>query len=131
MIDPKRSELMRKVRRESTGPELIVRKLLSEHGYRYRLNVKGLPGSPDIVFKGRRKVIFVHGCFWHRHSGCRLASMPKTRVEFWKDKFKANVTRDRRKEKQLRADDWEVLTVWQCQTKDTKALAKILNSFLQ
>lgn len=83
------------------------------HGYRFRVNIKGLPGSPDVAFTGRRKAVFVHGCFWHRHPGCRYASEPKTRKEFWKAKFIANIERDIRKKKELEELGWATNTVWE------------------
>src|SRR4051812_3249076 len=96
-IDPAtRSAVMARVRSKNTRPELIVRKLLFAAGYRYRLHVRTLPGSPDLVFPGRKKVIFVHGCFWHRHENCNLARMPKSRVEFWSVKLNGNRQRDQR-----------------------------------
>lgn len=125
-----RSRLMGKVRGKDTSPEMAVRKAAHALGYRFRLHRRGLPGSPDLVFPGRRKAIFVHGCFWHRHPGCRLASMPKTRVEFWQAKFARNVERDAEVEGKLRADGWDVLTVWQCETRDVERLTAALREFL-
>lgn len=113
---------MRAVRREDTKPELLVRKSLHALGLRFRLHRKDLPGSPDIVLPKHRTVIFVHGCFWHRHPGCRLASTPKTRQYYWLPKFDANVERDARKILQLEALGWHVLVVWECETKDPSAL---------
>lgn len=121
---------MRSVRQKKTKPEMVVRRALHGLGYRFRTNMRGLPGSPDLAFTARRKAIFVHGCFWHRHSGCRLASIPKTRVEFWEEKFARNVERDVRKAAELVADDWEVLTVWECQTRDLGRLLPRLTEFL-
>src|SRR5260370_9001780 len=95
-IAPERSALMARIGPKNSAPELTVRRLLHGNGYRFRLHRRDLPGSPDIVFTARRKVIFVHGCFWHRHPGCRLASMPKTRSVFWAEKFSANIARDER-----------------------------------
>jgi len=111
----KRSAIMQAVRSKNTGPEQALRRALHKLGFRYRLHVRNLPGSPDLVFPGRRKVIFVHGCFWHRH-GCRKGrSMPATRKAFWEAKFKSNRTRDRRHRERLRRDGWALLTVWECQ----------------
>lgn len=127
-----RSALMAKVRGRDTKPELIVRKTLHALGYRFRLQAKELPGRPDIVMRPRKKVIFVHGCFWHRHPGCRLASTPKTRTEFWQAKFEANVARDRRNVDALVADGWRVLVVWECQIKkDAHTLPAVLTSFVE
>lgn len=91
-------------------------------GKRFRLHRRDLPGTPDIVLPGAKKAIFVHGCFWHRHPGCSKASTPKTRQAFWLDKFDRNVERDRRKERDLRSAGWDVLTIWECETRDIAAL---------
>ena len=112
---------MRAVRSKDTTPELAVRKLAHALGYRFRLHRRELPGSPDLVFPGRRKVVFVHGCFWHRHAGCaRGASTPATRRGFWEAKFARNVARDRRDRRRLRAAGWGVMVVWECQTRFPK-----------
>jgi DNA mismatch endonuclease (patch repair protein) len=109
-----RSRHMAKIGPKDSKPELLVRAFLREHGIGYRLHVKGLPGRPDVVMPGRKVVIFVHGCFWHRHPGCRYAYNPKTRPEFWATKFAQNVERDQRVTTQLEADGWKVLVVWEC-----------------
>ena len=93
---------------------MFVRRLVFALGYRYRLHVSGMPGRPDLVFSGRRKVIFVHGCFWHRHARCRLARLPKSRLEFWISKLEANKRRDRKNVRALRRKGWTVLTIWEC-----------------
>ncbi|MFG0865173.1 very short patch repair endonuclease [Pseudomonas sp. FYR_7] len=116
------SRRMRAVKREHTSPELTVRRLLHALGLRFRLHKRALPGSPDIVLSKHRTVIFVHGCFWHRHPGCRYASVPKTRQEYWIPKFMANIERDARKASELEALGWRVLTVWECETRDLAAL---------
>lgn len=121
---------MRSVRQKKTKPEMAVRSALHGLGYRFRANARGLPGSPDLAFTARRKAIFVHGCFWHRHPGCRLASMPKTRVGFWEEKFARNVERDARKVADLEAKGWKALTVWECQTRDMEGLMSELIGFL-
>lgn len=121
---------MSRVRRSNTAPEMIVRRLLFSRGYRYRLNQKNLPGSPDIVFPGRKKAIFVHGCFWHAHQGCSLATIPKTRTEFWQAKFAANKLRDVRVETALHERGWTTLTIWQCETRDLVGLERRLVHFL-
>lgn len=125
-----RSENMRRVRRQNTGPELAVRQLLHSQGWRYRIHVRGLPGTPDIVFPSRKKAIFVHGCFWHGHDGCRFARLPKTRSAFWERKISANKERDRAKEAALTEAGWTVLAVWQCQLKEPVGLLSELESFL-
>ena len=127
----KRSAIMAAVHSKNTKPELAVRKLVHAMGYRYRLHGKSLLGRPDLVFARRRKVIFVHGCFWHRHAGCKKASTPKTRPEFWQLKFDANVSRDERIEKTLVEEGWKVLTVWQCEIDNTEKLERRLNEFLE
>lgn len=121
---------MAAVHSKNTKPEMVVRKLVFGMGYRYRLHSAKLPGKPDMVFPGKCKVIFVHGCFWHRHKGCRYATSPKTRVDFWEGKFTANVARDKRTERELKKLGWSVLTVWQCQLKEPERLAKRLDDFL-
>ena len=93
---------------------MFVRRLVFALGYRYRLHVSGMPGRPDLVFSGRRKVIFVHGCFWHRHARCKLARLPKSRLEFWIPKLDANRRRDRKNVRALRRKGWAVLTIWEC-----------------
>lgn len=117
-----RSDIMRAVKRAHTAPEMIVRQELHALGLRFRLHRRDLPGSPDIVLPRLRTVIFVHGCFWHRHSDCRYATTPKTRQEYWLPKFAANIERDARKEAQLQALGWRVLLVWECETKRREEL---------
>lgn len=122
---------MAAVRSVHTKPELAVRKLLHRMGYRYRLHGAALPGKPDLVFPSRRKVVFVHGCFWHRHPRCRYATSPKTRIEFWQNKFASNVARDRRVKRKLRAAGWAVMTVWQCELKEPDKLVAKIDDFLK
>lgn len=122
-VDAMRSHIMRSVRQAHTGPEMVVRKVLHGLGLRFRLQRRDLPGTPDVVLPRHRTAIFVHGCFWHRHPGCRKATMPKTRVEFWRDKFDRNVARDCEKESALVQAGWHVLTIWECETRDPDALA--------
>lgn len=124
-----RSNLMRQVRGKDTAPEMIVRRLAFAEGYRYRLHRKGLPGKPDLVFPGRRKAIFVHGCFWHGH-GCKIGRLPKSRPEFWEPKIARNQQRDAESAAALIASGWDVLTVWQCETKDREALRNRIVDFL-
>jgi DNA mismatch endonuclease (patch repair protein) len=117
-----RSDIMRAVKRAHTAPEIVVRQALHALGLRFRLYRRDLSGSPDIVLPKFRMVVFVHGCFWHRHSDCRYATTPKTRQEYWLPKFDANVERDSRKEAQLRELGWRVLVMWECETKGLEAL---------
>lgn len=125
-----RSEIMSRVRSKNSRPEMRVRRLVFAEGYRYRLHARDLPGCPDLVFRGRSKVIFVHGCFWHRHEGCALARMPKSRLDFWEPKLEANKQRDARNKKQLAREGWKVLTIWECQLKDTERLKRTIRRFL-
>lgn len=110
-----RSRIMRSVPRSSTKPEVALRRRLHAKGFRYVLNRRDLPGSPDLVLPRWRAAVFVHGCFWHRHSGCRRATTPKTRTQFWTSKFARNVERDREVEDALRAAGWRVAVVWECE----------------
>ena len=130
-IDPARSALMARVRGRNTKPEMTVRRLLHAAGFRYRLHAQELPGRPDLVFRRRRKAIFVHGCFWHRHEGCPKSTIPKTRVAFWSEKFKQNKERDARNEAALRQQGWSVMTVWECETRDLPHLLKRISEFLK
>lgn len=109
------------IRGKDTRPEMILRRGLHARGYRFRLHVRRLPGSPDLVFPGRRAVIFVHGCFWHGH-GCHLFRLPATRQEFWRAKIEGNVARDAAAEGALEADGWRVLTIWECALKGRERL---------
>jgi DNA mismatch endonuclease (patch repair protein) len=124
-----RRRIMQSVKDRDTGPEMAVRRLLHRAGYRYRLHAKGLPGSPDIVFPGRRKVVFVHGCFWHGH-GCKIGRPPKSKLDYWSAKIVANRERDARKQVELGRLGWSVLTVWQCEIADLDALEAKLRAFL-
>lgn len=110
----KRSWNMSQIRGKDTAIEVRVRKYLFGLGYRYRKNDKRLPGKPDIVLPKYRTMIFIHGCFWHRHPGCKDATTPKTRTEFWREKFSRNVENDRKHKEQLEADGWQVITLWEC-----------------
>ncbi|AXW10000.1 very short patch repair endonuclease [Ralstonia solanacearum] len=125
-----RSARMALVRAKDTKPELLVRRLVLGMGYRYRLHRRDLPGTPDLVFPGRSKVIFIHGCFWHRHAGCALARLPKSRGDFWLPKLTANAERDARNVRALRQLGWSVLTIWECQLGDTAKLANRIRRFL-
>lgn len=130
-VDTKRSSIMRAVKGKNTAPEKLVRSALHRAGYRFRLHRKDLPGKPDIVFPGKRAVVFVHGCFWHRHHGCRAASDPKTRCEFWQEKFRRNVERDDECVKRLQAAGWRVHIVWECETKRAGTFWNALDAFLR
>lgn len=125
-----RSALMARVGSKNTAPEMMVRKLLFSMGYRYRLHRADLPGKPDIVFVAKRKAIFVHGCFWHAH-GCKIGRLPKSRVRFWMAKMDRNSARDIENEDRLQGLGWDVLTVWQCETRDTVLLRERLTNFLR
>lgn len=113
-----RSRMMAGIKGRNTRPEMIVRRFLHANGYRFRLHRRDLPGSPDIVLPRFKTCIFVHGCFWHRHEGCRYATTPKTRTDFWQAKLAHNVERDARVRCALRADGWRVLTIWECELKN-------------
>lgn len=121
---------MQKVRQRDTKPEMVVRRAAHKLGYRFRLHRRDLPGSPDLVFHRHRAVLFVHGCFWHRHPDCRHASFPKANAEFWLEKFRRNVERDVRKEGELRQSGWRVFVVWECETRDLTGLRQRLSEIL-
>ncbi|MBL1256842.1 MULTISPECIES: very short patch repair endonuclease [Methylocystis] len=127
--DEKRSALMRRVRRRGTSAELTVAALCREAGLSYRLNVKSLPGAPDLANKTKRWAIFVNGCFWHRHKNCRLATIPKRNQAFWLNKFADNRARDARKVKELRSLGFRVAIVWQCEASDRTALLRRLQNW--
>ncbi len=126
----RRSWNMSRIRGKDTSPEVAVRSLLHQLGYRFRLHRKDLPGTPDVVFPGRRRVLMIHGCFWHRHPGCRYAYVPKSRTEFWLNKFKRNVARDKAAQRQLREKGWEVMVIWECELRDLNVLTDRLVEFL-
>ncbi len=117
---------MARVRGKDTAPEMRVRRIAHRMGLRFRLHRKDLPGRPDLVFPKHRLAVFVHGCFWHRHPGCRRASTPSTRAEFWQAKFDGNVARDARQQEALEAMGWKVLVLWECGLKDDEAVASAL-----
>lgn len=121
---------MQSVRTRDTGPELAVRRLLTALGQRYRLNARNLPGKPDIVFPGKRRAIFVHGCFWHGHR-CGKGRAPKSRLDYWAPKLQANRERDAAQRKALRALGWKVLTVWQCEVGNAEKMRRKLESFME
>ena len=127
----RRSEIMSRVRGRGTRPEMAVRRLVHGLGYRYRLHGKRLPGRPDLVFAARRKVIFVHGCFWHRHPGCCLARTPKSRVDFWRAKLDGNRKRDLLAQRELGELGWLSLVVWECELNDLDSVAARVTGFLE
>jgi DNA mismatch endonuclease, patch repair protein len=115
---------MSRIKNRDTKPELIVRSLLHRKGYRFRLHKKDLPGKPDIILPRFKKIVFVHGCFWHRHEGCRYAYNPKSRVSFWQDKFNQNIKRDKFVQKELFQMGWQVHVIWECEIKRIALLEK-------
>ncbi len=125
-----RSERMSRIRAKDTKPEKLVRRLVHGMGYRYRLHVRGLPGCPDLVFQGKRKIIFVHGCFWHRHPRCKNDRPPKSRRDFWLPKLQANRKRDKLCQRALRRLGWQVFVIWECETRDKPALSRKIRKFL-
>ena len=124
-----RTRTMSCIGSRNTAPELLIRSLLHRLGYRFRLHRRDLPGTPDIVLPRKRSVVFVHGCFWHGHE-CVRGALPSSNVKFWREKITGNKERDSRVQKQLRREGWRVLTLWQCQIKDTTRLEKTLIKFL-
>lgn len=116
-----RSRMMSGIKGKNSRPEILVRHLLFASGYRFRLHRRDLPGTPDIVMPGRKIAIFVHGCFWHFHHGCRFAKMPTTRADFWKAKLETNAQRDQRSIEKLQEMGWRVLCVWECATRNTES----------
>jgi DNA mismatch endonuclease, patch repair protein len=131
LSQPQRAANMAAVRGKNTVPERIVRSMVHAMGYRFRLHRKDLPGKPDLAFPTKKKAIFVHGCFWHRHEGCPRASSPKTRMQFWESKFDRNIERDRRVLLRLSKIGWESLIIWECEIKSSKDLAIRLAEFLR
>jgi len=127
----KRSWNMSRIRGKDTNPEVVVRSLLHRRGYRFRLHVKRLPGCPDIVLPKYRKVIFVHGCFWHRHPGCKYAYTPKSRQDFWTKKFQKTVERHEIVTRELEGQGWKTLVVWECETANTDKIYRKLIDFIE
>jgi DNA mismatch endonuclease (patch repair protein) len=121
---------MSRIHGKNTKPEMLVRSLLHRLGYRFRLHDKSLPGRPDIVFTARKKVIFVHGCFWHQHSGCRLARIPSTNSEFWRNKLSGNCCRDENQQIALAALGWQFHVIWECEMRDFPQLERRIEAFL-
>lgn len=124
-----RSERMRRVKGKDTKPELFVRRLVFAMGYRYRVHLRLIPGKPDIAFPNRKKAIFVHGCFWHRHIGCPNNRLPKSRLDFWLPKLDGNRRRDKKKQRELRESGWSYLVIWECETQK-KNLESRIRQFL-
>lgn len=121
---------MSRVRHRDTNPERKARRILWRLGFRYRLHSRGLPGTPDIVFASRQKVIFVHGCFWHRHPGCKNTRLPKSRLDFWGPKLRANRLRDLKNQRRLRRLGWDYMVVWECELSDPRMVASRFTRFL-
>ena len=127
----RRSAVMARIRSKDTSPELLVRRITHAMGFRYRLHVATLPGKPDLVFTRLHKIIQVHGCFWHQHEGCGDSHIPKSSVEYWKQKLTRNVSRDGENLKRLGELGWRVLTVWDCELKDVRTVTKRIRRFLE
>lgn len=127
----KRSWNMGRIRGADTKPEVIVRSRLHRMGFRFRLHQKNLPGKPDVVLAKYHTVIFVNGCYWHRHEGCRFAYVPKSRTDFWMKKFAENVERDKRVQQELTEIGWRVITIWECETSDLDELDERLRAAIQ
>jgi DNA mismatch endonuclease (patch repair protein) len=125
-----RSRIMAQVTGKNTKPEIMVRRLLWRMGFRYRLYDKYLAGKPDIVFTKKKKVIFVHGCFWHGHCGCKRAKLPESNAEYWRTKIQSNIERDAANTAKLQAAGWQVLILWECELKDMDELRSKLSNFL-
>lgn len=133
-LDPltpqQRSERMSRIRSRDTKPEMEVRRIVHSMGYRYRLRSKDIPGRPDLVFRRRKKVIFVHGCFWHQH-GCNHYKEPQSRLSFWLPKLRKNVDRDLKVQSALKELGWRSLTIWECQLKEQKKIQEIIRQFME
>jgi DNA mismatch endonuclease, patch repair protein len=129
-VSPERSAQMALVKAKDTKPEIRVRKAAHAMGLRYRLNVRELPGSPDLVFPSRKVVLFVHGCFWHRHKSCKATRMPKSRIAFWEQKFSENMARDQSAYRALRKAGWKVFTIWECETLQIDTITAVLQKIL-
>ncbi len=121
---------MSRIKAKDTRPELVARRLIHGMGYRYRLHAKDLPGKPDIVFRPRQKVIFVNGCFWHQHQGCKDNHVPKSNISYWAPKLEKTKKRDTENQRKLISSGWQVLIIWECQLKDLETLKANVRSFL-
>ncbi|WP_213378867.1 very short patch repair endonuclease [Allochromatium tepidum] len=126
-----RSRIMSLVKGRDTKPEKVVRSLLHAMGYRFRLHRNELPGKPDIVLPKYRKAIFIHGCFWHGHAGCRRAARPESNADFWNKKIDENMARDKKAQAELKNSGWDLLVIWQCEMKDLEKLRRNLNQFIK
>ncbi|MER8485910.1 DNA mismatch endonuclease Vsr [Mesorhizobium sp. M1322] len=126
-----RSRMMGRIRGKDTGPEMLVRKVAHQMGYRFRLHRHDLPGTPDIVFPARKTAMFIHGCFWHRHEGCKYCYNPKSNIDFWQRKFDNNVQRDQRVRKDLERLGWNITVIWACETADQPSLRSKLRAYLE
>lgn len=122
---------MSRIRSGNTKPEIAVRRILHFLGYRFRLHRKDLPGKPDIVLPKYKTVIFVHGCFWHRHENCKYSYNPRSRAKFWQDKFAANIERDKQSAADLKMLGWRQLVIWECETKDPENIRSIIEHFFE
>ena len=130
-LDAETSVRMAGVRQEDTAAELVVRRILSSLGHRYRVRNRDLPGSPDVANRRQRWAVFVHGCFWHRHADCKRATTPKANADFWCGKFERNMERDRDNEAKLKEMGWRVLVIWECETRDLKKLTRRIVEFFR
>lgn len=126
-----RSRIMSRIKSKGTKPEIVVRRLLHGLGYRYRLHLTHLPGRPDLVFSARRKVVFVNGCFWHYHEGCRHGHVPASNRDYWLQKLTRTRARDERNVATLKQAGWDVVTIWECQLRDIEATTQLLIEFLE
>ncbi len=126
----KRSWIMSQVRGQDTTPEIKVRSMIHRLGYRFRLHRKDLPGNPDLVFPSRKKIIFVHGCFWHGHNCSRGGRIPKANTDYWSNKLRRNIERDRRSQEALRSLGWEILIIWECDLKNPNKVISSVNRYL-
>lgn len=126
-----RSRMMSSVGGKNTEPELIVRRMLHRMGYRFRVHSRKLPGTPDVVLARHRKVIFVHGCFWHGHPGCKNGARPTSNTDFWNSKLDSNISRDATVERELEEQGWDVFVIWECEIRDKEALEKSLRKFME
>lgn len=124
--EARRSWNMSRIKAQDTIPEVKVRSLIHRAGYRFRKNVKNLPGKPDVVLRKHNTIVFVHGCFWHQHEGCKEASIPKSRTEFWTQKLMKNMERDKRQHQELIRLGWNVVTIWECETKKVDILNAVI-----
>ena len=126
-----RSENMRRIRSTGMKPEMVVRRVVHSLGYRYRLHRQDLPGRPDLVFASKRKIIFVHGCFWHQHKCCKRSHRPRSNLAYWLPKLRRNVLRDRKHMSELASAGWTVLLIWECETREIQRLAQTVDQFLR